>query len=324
MIGTERAAPTPQEASEAAALKVAGLVAGYGTRTVLHGIDLVVSAGGVTAVVGPNGAGKSTLVRALCGRITPSAGAVTVGGIPAGHAAARQRIGLAPQEMALYRSLTIAENLSVFARLGGVPRAGVGARVDTILAQTGTAARRDARIEHLSGGWQRRANIAAALVADPRLLVLDEPTVGVDAPARSDLAALIRALAADGKAVLVVTHDFAFAEAAADRVAILVDGRLALEGPLAALLEARFARRRAIDFVFARAPDAALSTRLAALGLAIRPPGDTCRGFIAPGARPVAALLEALEQAGAAPQTVALRAAGLAELYADVVGEASA
>ncbi|MFG1478658.1 ABC transporter ATP-binding protein [Xanthobacter sp. V4C-4] len=310
--------PAPAPAADAAPppLAVAGLHAGYGRARVLHGVDLTVPAGGITVLMGPNGAGKSTLVRAICGRLRARAGTVRVCGLRADSAAARCQIGLAPQEIALYRTLTLTENLSVFAELSGLSMAGVRARVEEVLARTGTATRRDTRIDRLSGGWQRRANLAAALMGAPRLLLLDEPTVGVDAPAREDLARLLRALAADGLAMLLVTHDFDFAEQVADRAAILVGGRIVLEGPLAALLDARFAHRRLVELTFAAPPPALRLGPLATLGLSVD--GARAQGLIADTPRAASDLLTRLEALGASPRAMTLKTPGLAALYGAV------
>lgn len=307
--------------SPAPPLAIGGLEAGYGVRTVLRGLDLVVPAATVTALVGPNGAGKTTLVRAICGRIAPRAGFVRICGVPAAEGAARARIGLAPQDIALYRSLSIAENLAVFARLAGTPRAAVPGRVAAVMARTGIGARAGERIDRLSGGWQRRANVAAALVGDPRLLVLDEPTVGVDAPARADLAALVRSLAAGGLAILLITHDFAFAEQVADRVAILNGGRVALEGHLCDLIGARFPHRRKVDVTFAVPPGPAARQALDALGLEGEGAAGAFTGLVEDTPQAAGDLIAALGAAGLSPRTIALQTAGLDMLYAAATQE---
>ena len=310
----------PKDESPAPPLAILGLTAGYGARTVLAGVDLVLRAGTVTALVGPNGAGKSTLVRAICGRIPPRTGVIRICGIPAAESEARARIGLAPQDIALYRALTIAENLAVFARLAGVRRAEVAACVARVMARTGIEERANERIDRLSGGWQRRANVAAALVGNPRLLVLDAPTVGVDAPARADLAALVQRLAADGLGILVITHDFAFAEEVAERVAILSEGRIALEGRLASLIAARFPNQRRAAVTFATPPSPNGRQVLALRGLTGDDGGTSFSGVVSDTPEGAGGLIAALKVAGLVPRTIAFEAAGLDALYADVTG----
>ncbi|MDQ0506584.1 ABC transporter ATP-binding protein [Xanthobacter agilis] len=314
------AAPAPPQAGAPTAiasapppLAIEGLDAGYGRTPVLHALSLTVPAGCVTALVGPNGAGKSTLIRAICGRLAVKAGAIAICGLPADTAEARGKIGLAPQDIALYRALTIAENLAVFAELSGLSPSDGRLRVAQVLERTGTAARQDERIDRLSGGWQRRANLAAALMGAPRLLLLDEPTAGVDASAREALAVLVRALAHDGLAVLLVTHDFEFAEQVADRAAILMGGHMALEGPLADLLGQRFAHRRAVEITFAAPPPALRAELLASLGLATE--GATARGLISDSPRAVSTLLARLDTLGLPPRTLTLKTPGLPALY---------
>ena len=302
--------------ADAPPLLMEDLSAGFGARTVLSGVSLRLDPGAVTVLLGPNGAGKTTLLRAVCGRLAARAGTVRICGIAAEDAAARRLIGLAPQEIALYRPLTIRENLETFARLAGVPWRALSARVAEVMDRAGVAERAGERIERLSGGWQRRANVAAALVGAPRLLVLDEPTVGIDAKARDDLAAIVLRLAADGLAILLVTHDFAFAERVADKVAVLKAGRIVLEGALADLVAARFKGRRMAEVTFDAVPDAARTSALAGLGLTRGEEPALFSGLIADDPHAVAALIAALEAMGAAPRTLSLKAAGLDALYA--------
>ncbi|KQP04624.1 ABC transporter ATP-binding protein [Methylobacterium sp. Leaf93] len=217
---------------------VRGATLAYRGHRVLRGVDCRIEAGETLALLGPNGAGKSSLMRIVAGRLPPESGTVRIAGAdPFREREARRAIGWVPQEIALYPRLTVAENLSVFAQLSGIGRrerkAAVQAALD--LADLGEVARRP--VGHLSGGYQRRANIAASLMARPRLVLLDEPTQGVDLHARAAIHAVLARLREQGAAILIATHDFAEAERLADRVAILADGRLIHEGRLAILLE---------------------------------------------------------------------------------------
>ncbi|WP_165186249.1 ABC transporter ATP-binding protein [Caulobacter soli] len=297
-------------------LTVSGAVHAYGGKPALRGVDLVLRPGEIYALLGPNGAGKTTLIRAICGRIRPDQGEVLLKGRdPTRVAGARAGLGLVPQEIALYPNLTVAENIETFAALADVPRAGVAAAVRRALDLTHTIDRADVPIKHLSGGYQRRANIAAAIVHEPSLLILDEPTVGVDLDAREAVDAVIRGLRDLGVAVLMTTHDLDQAGALADRVGFLRDGQLVLEGEPHALIAEAFGARMEIQVHLAEAVDAAGEARLIAEGLerTVRPSVWTrleADGYAAAGP-----LNERLREAGLTPREIRVREPSLANLF---------
>lgn len=245
-------------ADAAPALRLRDVRAGYGGRAVLDGLSLTVMAGEAYALLGPNGAGKSTAARVACGLMAHTSGRVERGG---------DRIGLAPQDTALFGALTIRENLHTMAQLGGVPRRARAAAVDRALKLAGCIDRTDERVDALSGGWRRRANLAAALVCAPGLLVLDEPTEGVDAITRSALADGVRATVEAGAGCLVISHDAAFVAAVADRIGILDRGRLIAEGAVGELLDRAFGSARRLSARFPVAASAAMQQALAEAGL---------------------------------------------------------
>lgn len=220
---------------------VRSLTFAYAGQPVLRGVDLELMPGEITALIGPNGAGKSTLVRCLAGRLRPASGTVRIDGRdPLVERDVRARIGLVPQSIALYAHLSVAENLAVFARLAGVPRAGLTARVARIVARCALEAVASTRADRLSGGWQRRANIACALIHKPALLILDEPTVGIDPPAREHIERLVQSFVRSGGAVLLISHELEQLERLADRVAFLDRGRIVLDGAPREVLGQRF------------------------------------------------------------------------------------
>jgi ABC-2 type transport system ATP-binding protein len=240
----------------------------FGTRTALDGVSLSIEPGELYALIGPNGAGKTTLVRSICRRHALDEGTVLVAGQDPTHSIeARRAIGLVPQSIALYLELSVEENLRIFGRLAGVERQRLGSAVEEALGWTGLASRATDRVSHLSGGMQRRLNIAVATLHRPRLLILDEPTVGIDPSARADIHELLGELKQQGLAILLTTHDLEQAEELADRVGVLVGGRLRAEGSLAELIGETFGNAQEIQVTFSEAPDEADGEALAAEGL---------------------------------------------------------
>jgi ABC-2 type transport system ATP-binding protein len=228
-----------------AAIEVHGLRKSYGRREVLHGLDLSVPTGEVFALLGPNGAGKTTTVEILEGYRRRDAGEVRVLGVDPEHANSRfrARIGIVLQSSAVYPALTVAEILALFA--GYYPSARDPQDVARLV---GLAEARDARIRTLSGGQLRRLDLGLALVGDPELVFLDEPTTGFDPAARRQAWETIRSLRELGKTILLTTHYLEEAQALADRLAILRAGRIVATGSpqelLAghAMVEIRFRR----------------------------------------------------------------------------------
>lgn len=219
----------------APAIEVVGLRCQFGKVQAIDGLSLTIDTGNVVGIVGPNGAGKTTLIDTICGLVRPQAGTVRVLGKDAitSGAAIRARIGVLPQETALYDEVTARQNLRFLASLYNVPRA--DERIDEVLELVGLRARANDIVRGFSGGMQRRLAIARALLHDPPLLILDEPTVGVDVEGRHQIWAHIRSLRASGRTVVLTTNYLDEAEALCDRVAILRAGKLLAEDTPAAL-----------------------------------------------------------------------------------------
>jgi len=222
----------------------------FGDRTAVDGVSLRIAASETYGLLGPNGAGKSTLIRVVCGLLSADAGTVSVAGHPVrpDRHAARALVGYVPQDVALYPDLTARENLRFFGRmyrLGGRVLAG---RVAEVLDLVDLADRGDERVESFSGGMKRRLNIAAGLLHQPTLLVLDEPTVGVDPQSRHAILDSVRSFGAAGMAVLYTTHYMEEAERICDRVGIIDHGRLIAEGTRRELV-AELAERDRIELV---------------------------------------------------------------------------
>jgi ABC-2 type transport system ATP-binding protein len=210
--------------SASIAINASGLSKSFGEVPALREVSFAAERGELLAVIGPNGAGKTTLLSIIAGSLQPDAGTVEV---------VEGKVGLVPQQAALYRRLTVAENLRLFARLERVPD--IEGAVARMLAQTRLADRRDDQVGTLSGGNQQRVNIAIGLLASPAVLLLDEPSTGLDPRQRARLWEFVIGLAADGTTVIFSTHNIAEAEQYGHRVLVLADGEALFEGSPAAL-----------------------------------------------------------------------------------------
>lgn len=247
-------------------VRFAGIRKSFGEKRVLDELSLRVERGEVYGLLGPNGCGKSTAINILSNLLDPDAGTIEIDGRPA-SAAATRAIGVCPQEIALYRDLYAAENLRFFATIYGLSGTARRRRVDALIEMFGLAPYAQTPISALSGGWQRRVNIAAALVHAPQLLVLDEPTSAVDLEARHALWQLIGALKSGGTTILLTTHHLDEAEQLCSRIGIMKAGRIAREGTVAELLAVVPA---AIIAVVETAQQDAVMRRAAELGWSIR------------------------------------------------------
>jgi len=203
------------------AIEVTGLTVARGRNTVIPDLTVSVPRGSVTGLLGPSGCGKSTLIRAIAGIQVIRAGTVTVLGGPAGRPAARERVGYVTQASSVYPDLTVMQNLHYFAALTGSDDAAAREAVDNV----GLGDKVDSLVGDLSGGQRTRVSLAAALLADPELYLLDEPTVGLDPVLRRDLWQLFKGLASDGRTLLVSSHVMDEA-GRCDRVLLMREGRI--------------------------------------------------------------------------------------------------
>lgn len=219
-------------------IEVEGLRKVYGTRVAVDGISFRVEPGSIFGLLGPNGAGKTTTISCLSGLLAPTAGVVRIDGhdVSSGREA-RRSLGVVPQELALYPEISARENLRFWGGVQGLTGSPLDAAVERILARVGLGDRAREPVRKYSGGMKRRLNLAIGLVHDPRVLLLDEPTVGVDPQSRGHILELIRERAQAGCAVLYTTHSMSEAEGLCDQFAIIDDGRVIAEGGLDALLE---------------------------------------------------------------------------------------
>lgn len=261
----------------------------------LTGVSLNAERGQIVGLLGPNGAGKTTLISHLSGMLSVQQGDILIDGVPL--AVIRRdtptRIAVAPQEYAFYPMLTTRENLECFAAAGGLGGDRKRQRIEACLAFSQLDRFAQVRAERLSGGLKRRLNLAIALLPEPELILLDEPTVGVDPQSRAFLLDAVKTLAHNGAAVIYTSHYMEEIEAIASRVIIIDDGKVLRDGTLNELLNDGVAHvRLAVEGVTATQ----LSLLLARFGT-VESLGDEWRVMIAPGQKPTA-LLAAVEEAG--------------------------
>jgi lipooligosaccharide transport system ATP-binding protein len=223
-----------------AVLAARGLVKRYGDAAVVAGIDFAIRPGECFGLLGPNGAGKTTTLRLCLGLIAPDAGEIALLGepVPARGRAARARVGVVPQMDNLDPDFTVEENLIVYGRYFGMSEKAIRARIPDLLDFAGLAQRAGTRIQTLSGGMKRRLTLARALVNDPELIFLDEPTTGLDPQARHVIWDRLRALLAQGKTILLTTHFMEEAERLCGRLVIMDRGRIIAEGSPRELIDA--------------------------------------------------------------------------------------
>lgn len=220
------------------ALEAQGIYKSYGTHKVLRGVDLRVEPGRILGLLGRNGAGKSTLITILCGLRKADAGSVRIcGKNPAAHNIG-QLLGYAPQDLGIYPDLSVAQNLTAFGELHGLGRREAVVRAGEVMELLGLSEKQGQRASHLSGGQQRRLHAGMAIVHKPRLIFMDEPTVGADVEARSQILSAVRQLAEEGAAVVYTSHYLAEFEELGSDIAILSEGRIVARGSLEDIISA--------------------------------------------------------------------------------------
>jgi len=236
---------------ESIPLEVDSLVKRFGKLTALESISLSVSKGECLGLLGPNGAGKSTLIRCIVGRVLPDAGTAFVFGSPAATTQARAALGWVPQELALYPRLSCRENLASFGRYYGLSGHKLEQAVAWCLEWAALEDRAGELAMNLSGGMKRRLNMAAGIIHRPKIVLMDEPTVGVDPQSRNRIFEMIEALRKEGSAIIYTTHYMEEAERLCDRVAIIDHGRIISSGTNEELIRGAFASRSLVLARFA-------------------------------------------------------------------------
>jgi ABC-2 type transport system ATP-binding protein len=220
-------------------LAITNLHKSFGKTVAVSGVSFGVAPGQLVGLLGPNGAGKTTTVSMIAGLVTPDRGTVTIGGaVPSGDRnPVKRRLGLVPQDLALYDELTARANLRLFGSLYSLKSRALDHAMDAALTLVGLADRANERVKTYSGGMKRRLNLAAGLLHDPDIVLLDEPTVGVDPQSRNAIFDNLEQLKSRGKALLYTTHYMEEAERLADRIVIMDHGRVLADDTLAHLRE---------------------------------------------------------------------------------------
>jgi ABC-2 type transport system ATP-binding protein len=302
-------------------LRVAGATKLFGSKVALDGVDLKIDPGEILALIGHNGAGKTTLIKAISGRIRLDSGEVRILGRNV-HEDPKLRglFGLVPQTIALYEHLTARENLEVLGRLSGVPAREIHSAVTRALELMSLTDRARDRTGNLSGGMKRRLNIAAGTLHRPTLLLLDEPTVGVDVMAREGIHDLLRELRREGLAILLTTHDLEQAEELADRVAVISNGRILAEGDASSLVLDAFGDAKELIVTLAADPDENGARFLEDHGLNRVEGGAAWTGRLSGGFEQVSALGTKAAAVGLAVDEVRVREPGLRGVFFHLTG----
>ena len=308
--------PPSNPSTVAPPLRVDSLVKRFGALPAVDGITLEVASGECLGLLGPNGAGKSTLIRSIVGRVIPNSGSISVFGAPADSMAARSALGWIPQELALYPRLTCRENLHAFGRYHGLSGAALDKAVARCLGWATLADRAGDLVGNLSGGMKRRLNMAAGMIHQPKLALMDEPTVGVDPQSRHHIFEMIEKLRGEGMSLIYTTHYMEEAERLCDRIAIVDHGRIIAQGTNQELVRQSFGARSQVAARFA-GDDERLAAWIAARGGSAI---DGAAQFTVERSAEIAALLEASSKAGFELLDVSVRKPNLESVFLHLTG----
>jgi ABC-2 type transport system ATP-binding protein len=297
-------------------LRVVSLAKRFGQTLALDGVSLEVRAGECVGLLGPNGAGKSTLIRSIVGRVVPDAGSVEVFGLAAGSMGARMALGWIPQEIALYPRITVRENLACFGRYFALSRTKLNESVAWCLNWAALEDRAGDIAKTLSGGMKRRLNMAAGLVHRPRIVLMDEPTVGVDPQSRNRIFEMIESLRAEGTAIVYTTHYMEEAERLCDRIAIIDHGKVIAHGTNESLVREVFGQRSQVLARFSSPLPAIAAWTQARSGRLV----DSTAQFTIERASEVGPLLDDAANAGLIIEDVTVRRPNLESVFLHLTG----
>jgi len=302
-------------------IRVQGLQKSYGSLRAVDGIDFEVPSGELFGLLGPNGAGKTTTLSMISGVLKPDSGQVSIADVDVWEAPkqAKRLLGMVPQDLALYEELSARENLMFWGSLFGLSRSQLRKNADAWLERVGLQDRAKEPVSRFSGGMKRRLNLAIGLVHAPKVVLLDEPTVGIDPQARSNILDLVRTIASEGTTILFTTHHLEEAEALCDRIAIMDSGRILETGSVAEL--AVVAGDGDIITVKGAFTVEAFRKAVAAGDLAVLNAGEgTGTVSMGTGGPGIAALLQALSDAGIELSDVSIKKPSLESVFLKLTG----
>jgi ABC-2 type transport system ATP-binding protein len=298
-------------------LRVDGAFKKYGSVAALAGVSMDVQPGELVGLLGPNGAGKTTLIRAIAGRVKLDAGSMQLFGRNLQRDDPRPEIGVVPQELAVYPKLTARENLEVFGRLYGVGRAHIGERVERALEWADLTDRAKEPVEKFSGGMKRRLNIACGLLHAPAIVLLDEPTVGVDPQSRERIYEMLGALQKSGVSVVLTTHHLEEAEQRCRRILIIDHGRIVAAGTLEELVQTTLGESRVASVTLDRPWPASVPVPTSAR---VSEDGRTLSAELKDVGRELPPLFQQIERAERRVADVKLTGATLHEVFIALTG----
>jgi len=302
--------------SQAWPLRIDSLVKRFGQVTAVDSISIGVEGGECLGLLGPNGAGKSTLIRSIVGRVIPDAGSISIFGAPGDSVAARASIGWIPQELALYPRLTCRENLQSFGRYHGLNGGGLEQAVTRCLDWATLTDRHDELVKNLSGGMKRRLNMAAGMIQQPKLMLMDEPTVGVDPQSRNHIFEMIEKLRGEGMSIIYTTHYMEEAERLCDRIAIIDHGKIIAQGTDVELVQRAFGSRSQVMARFHSPHQRVAAWAAERGGRAV----DSSAEFTIEHPTEIAAILESSAKAGLDLVDVSLRRPNLESVFLHLTG----
>ena len=301
-------------------IAVHSVIKNYGKKPALDGVSLELRPGECLGVLGPNGAGKTTLIRCIVGRSKTDAGSISILGSEPGSKEARKAIGYIPQELALYPLLTPRENLRTFGSYQGMSGAELNSAMDWCLEWAALADRQNEPVKTFSGGMKRRLNMAAGLVHRPKVVLMDEPTVGVDPQSRERIYEMIEALRREGTSLIYTTHYMEEAQRLCDRVAIIDHGHVIALGSPHELISNSFGPQQQIEVHFLRAPGEAIRIWVEANGGTCSEETSTAAFSTDNAAEHLPWLLNGLQSIQAGVKDIALKSPTLESVFLKLTG----